>query len=163
LDSHEIEHEGKQVKLRQLKGQPFTFDIPTLLEDLKKLHNQEMQTATFPVYDRKLHDPVPDAAKIDPHHQYVLVEGMLLLYDQLEYPKIKDLLDICIFVEEDMERCHKRLIDRKVSGGRDREDSEAHYERVDKPNIVRVNNTKERADLRVLFEEGKIIGCILQK
>lgn len=74
---------------------------------------------------------------------------MLLLYNELEYYKIKNLLDIVIFVEEDMERCHKRLIDRKVSGGRDRNDSEIHYERVDKPNIIRVNNTKENANLRV--------------
>jgi pantothenate kinase len=84
---------------------------------------------------------------VTPTDQFVIVEGMFLLFNENGFDKIQELLDICLFVDVELEECHRRLVDRKTSGGRDRADSEAHYERVDKPNIIRVLQTKHRADL----------------
>jgi len=111
------------------------------------------------VYDRRLHDPVPDALAVKPQHSFVLVEGMLLLHDDERFKCIKEHLDECLFLEVDEESCHKRVVARKVLGGRDRDDAERHYERVDLPNVMRINQTKERASLILhLGPDGEILG-----
>lgn len=133
--------------MRLLKGQPQTFDVEQFQKDLQRIANETANPIFLPVYDRKLHDPVANALRIDPAHRYVIVEGMLLLHDQLGFEKIQELLDICLFIDVPMETCHKRVVDRKALGGRSRDDAEAHYERVDKPNIIRVLETKHRAHI----------------
>jgi len=137
------------------------------------------QEIRLPVYDRRLHDPVPDALAVKPQHSFVLVEGwltlavvsinrmflttppigMLLLHDDERFKCIKEHLDECLFLEVDEESCHKRVVARKVLGGRDRDDAERHYERVDLPNVMRINQTKERASLILhLGPDGEILG-----
>ncbi len=83
---------------------------------------------------------------------------MLLLHNKDGYEAIREKLDVCLCLEVDMELCHKRLVDRKVLAGRDREDSERHYRRVDSPNHERVEATKHRADLVLVMDSSACIA-----
>ncbi len=83
---------------------------------------------------------------------------MLLLHDKDGYEAIREHLDACLFIEADMELCHNRLNERKVvMGGRDKDDAEQHYQRVDRPNHLRVSSTRHRADLVLVMDSS---GCI---
>jgi pantothenate kinase len=159
LDSHYVERDGLRVPLRQFKGDPISFDVAAFVRDLQRI-KQCQEEISLPVYDRRLHDPVPDALTIKPQHTFVIVEGMLLLHDQLGFEAIKDHLDVCLFLDVDEPECHRRVVARKIAGGRDADDAEQHYVRVDRPNVVRVNERRERADLLLrLGPDGVILDA----
>eukprot|EP01104_Vermistella_antarctica_P006246 TRINITY_DN16969_c0_g1_i1.p1 TRINITY_DN16969_c0_g1~~TRINITY_DN16969_c0_g1_i1.p1 ORF type:complete len:418 (-),score=67.25 TRINITY_DN16969_c0_g1_i1:3-1256(-) len=114
-------------------------------------------TIRLPRYDRTLHDPVHDAVLVKPHHRVVILEGMFLLWNgesaesselqsdpvidqthQAIYRSLSSLLDVRILLYADADQCRRSVVDRKVLCGRDRGDSEKHFERVDLPNWKRV-------------------------
>lgn len=170
LDSHFVERDGAEVPLRQFKGDPVSFDVSAFVRDLQRIKHQDgdgggsgggdnagRKEIRLPVYDRRLHDPVPDALTIKSQHSFVLVEGLLLLHDELGFEAIRDHLDVCLFLDVDEPECHRRVVARKVVGGRDPDDAERHYARVDLPNVVRINQRSERADLLLqLGPDGEI-------
>ncbi len=173
VDSHFVERDGAEVPLRQFKGDPVSFDVSAFVRDLQRIKDQDgggsgsggggnagRKEIRLPVYDRRLHDPVPDALTIKPQHSFVLVEGLLLLHDELGFEAIRDHLDVCLFLDVDEPECHRRVVARKVAGGRDPDDAERHYARVDLPNVVRINQRSERADLLLqLGPDGEILSA----
>ncbi len=59
LDTQVEIEQGKEVPLRHIKGRPPTFDVETLVADLRRLRSSEEHEIRLPVYDRGCHDPVP--------------------------------------------------------------------------------------------------------
>eukprot|EP01116_Phalansterium_solitarium_P022009 TRINITY_DN7102_c0_g1_i1.p1 TRINITY_DN7102_c0_g1~~TRINITY_DN7102_c0_g1_i1.p1 ORF type:complete len:355 (-),score=78.84 TRINITY_DN7102_c0_g1_i1:121-1083(-) len=134
-----------QVAMKAFKGAPDTFDLAAFIADLGRLQSQPDTTITLPVYDRTLHDPVQNALSVEPNHQIVIVEGMFLLHDAGGFETIKNYLDYNMFIETSEEDCHKHLVERKLRTGRSLAEAEAHYLRVDKPNLLRLAAGKQRA------------------
>lgn len=95
---------------------------------------------------------------------------MFVLYDEYGFENIKKQVDISLFIDVDEEKCHHRLVARKVEvlnafgsqqqGGRSREDSEKHYERVDKVNIMRIIGRKNRADILLKVDDGNLFSSL---
>lgn len=86
--------------------------------------------------------------------------GMLLLHDEDGFEDIRNHLNASLYLDVDEEECHRRVVDRKVAGGRDRADAERHYLRVDRPNVLRVSQRKERADILLrLGSDGLILDA----
>ena len=107
LAAHTILRDGEEIPLTSIKGAPETFDVPALAAKLSAAREERV---TFPVYDRRIHDVVPDA---------VTADAPILRIDAAP------------------ELLRGRLIARKVQGGSTAEDAVAFYEASDAPNILR--------------------------
>ena len=83
---------------------PDAFETELLLEQLTQL--KEGKAIECPVYDYTQHNRSKDVVVVEPK-RVILLEGILVLAD----PKLRDLLDIKIFVEADAdERILRRVI-----------------------------------------------------
>lgn len=110
---------------RKQEGVPFeervlmNYDHPDSLEtDLLVEHLKELKAGRAidcPVYDYSLHNRSDEVIRIEPK-PVILVEGILLLADE----RIRDLLDIKIYVEADADERILRRVSRDVEErGRD--------------------------------------------
>ncbi len=62
-----------------VKGAPETFDVQGFVELLGRLREDATEVIWCPIYDRELHNRVPDAFAVDPSARILLVEGNYLL------------------------------------------------------------------------------------
>lgn len=92
---------------------PDSLETDLLVEHLKEL--KAGRAIDCPVYDYSLHNRSDEVIRIEPK-PVILVEGILLLADE----RIRDLLDIKIYVEADADERILRRISRDVEErGRD--------------------------------------------
>ena len=132
LAAHTILRDGEEIPLTSIKGAPETFDVPALAAKLSAAREERV---TFPVYDRRIHDVVPDAVTADA--PILLVEGNWLLLDEEPWRDLCVLADHRLRIDAAPELLRDRLIARKVQGGSTAEDAAAFYEASDAPNILR--------------------------
>jgi len=158
LDSHtRAGASGRPEPLRAVKGSPPTFDVARFVDKLRALRSEP--TVRLPVYDRRLHDPVPDALTVKPAERVVIVEGNYLLLAEGGWEVARELLDVVLFLQQPRDVTREAMIRRHVRGGRSREDARRYYERVDRRNYELIMGTHGRADLLVRrSEEQRIIG-----
>ena len=76
-------------------------------------------------------------------------EGLHLLRLEPSWKDARDCLDLCVLLELPFETCRRRLVPRKIAGGRQLADAHAHFERVDLPTLEELQDPalRERADL----------------
>lgn len=124
---------------------PKAFDMPLLAEHLKALKRGE--PVESPIYDFNRFTRTAETKLIQPKH-VILIEGILLLTDR----KIRDLLDIKIFVDTDADVRTLRRIKRDVNQwGRTLDEAIEAYLTVVKPmHEEYVEPSKHFADLVVL-------------
>lgn len=132
LETHSIPRDSVETPLKSIKGAPETFDVPALAA---KLGAAREERVTFPVYDRRIHDVVPDAVTADA--PILLVEGNWLLLDEEPWRNLCGLADYRLRIDAAPELLCDRLIARKVQGGSTAEVAAAFYEASDAPNILR--------------------------
>ena len=132
LASHSILRDGVEIPLKNIKGAPETFDVALLAEKLKAA---KAGVTTFPVYDRRIHDPRPDALKVDA--AILLIEGNWLLLDEEPWRDLGALADYSIRIDAAPELLRDRLIARKVQGGLSEAEARAFYEASDAANVLR--------------------------
>jgi pantothenate kinase len=139
-----LSHFSGGEPLKQVKGRFDTYDVPALVRDLKAFAAGE--NVLFPVYSRKLHDPVKNGIGVMIKNVLLIVEGLWLLYDQSGWEAIGPLLDFTFFIEADKAKTQAPVIRRHMTGGRTFEDAARYYERVDGRNSDLVLTTKHKAD-----------------
>ena len=132
LAAHTVLRGGEKIPLTSIKGAPETFDVPALAA---KLGVAREESVTFPAYDRRIHDVVPDAVTADA--PILLIEGNWLLLDEEPWRTLCGLADYRLRIDAAPELLRDRLIARKVQGGSTAEDAVAFYEASDAPNILR--------------------------
>ena len=132
LETHSILRDGMEIPLKNIKGAPETFDVALLAEKLKAA---KAGVTTFPVYDRRIHDPRPDALKVDASS--LLIEGNWLLLDEEPWRNLRALADYSVRIDAAPELLRKRLIGRKVQGGLSEAEAWAFYEASDAANALR--------------------------
>ncbi len=87
---------------------PNSFDTELMVEDLKKLKNN--QEIDIPVYDYTIHNRTDQTVHVIPK-KVIIVEGILIL----ENADLRDMMDIKVFVETDADERLMRRIRRDVS------------------------------------------------
>ena len=132
LASHTILQDGAEIPLKNIKGAPETFDVAHLAA---KLAAAKEGATPFPVYDRRIHDVVPDALTVDA--EILLVEGNWLLLDEKPWRDLRALADYSIRIDAAPELLRDRLIARKVQGGLSEAEARAFYEASDAVNVLR--------------------------
>lgn len=121
---------------------PEAFETDLLLTQLKEL--KDGKTILCPVYDYTMHNRSDKMLTITPG-KIILLEGILVLSD----PRLRELLDIKIFVEADAdERILRRVIRDVKERGRDIEGIVEQYLTTVKPmHYLYVEPTRSLADI----------------
>lgn len=124
------------------------YDHPDALEtDLFVEHLRELKNGhsiLCPVYDYTVHNRSDKVIEIKPR-PIILVEGILVLYD----PRVRDLLDIKVYVEADAdERILRRVLRDVEERGRDLRGIIDQYLTTVKPmHYMYVDPTRAKADI----------------
>ena len=132
LETHTILRDGVEIPLKSIKGAPETFDVSALAAKLRAAKNGR---TLFPVYDRRIHDVVPDALIADA--PILLIEGNWLLLDEKPWRDLRALADYTLRIDAPPAFLRDRLIARKVQGGLSEAEASAFYETSDAPNVLR--------------------------
>ena len=140
LDSHFIEKEGQSIPLARIKGAPESYDVKKLAHLLERLNEPGQK---WPVYDRRIHNPVEQAVEIT--GGILILEGNWLLLNEAPWNTLR--CDYSIFLAAGSRSQLDRIVERKIMGGF----SEAHARKVveknDWPNILRCMANSRRGDL----------------
>ena len=118
------------------------LETDLFVEHLRALKNG--QTILCPVYDYTVHNRSDKVIEIKPS-RIILVEGILVLYD----PRVRDLLDIKVYVEADAdERILRRVLRDVEERGRDLRGIINQYLTTVKPmHYLYVDPTRAKADI----------------
>ena len=121
---------------------PDALETDLLVEHLKML--KAGKAIDCPVYDYSQHNRSKETIHIEPR-KIILVEGILLLADA----RVRDLIDIKVFVEADAdERILRRIVRDVKERGRDLDNIVQQYLTTVKPmHYLYVEPTKARADI----------------
>ena len=121
---------------------PDSLETDLLVKHLEMLKNGE--AVDCPLYDYSKHNRSDQFVHIEPK-KIILVEGILLLAD----PRVRDLIDIKIFVEADAdERILRRIVRDVKERGRDLDNIVSQYLTTVKPmHYMYVEPTKATADI----------------
>lgn len=127
---------------------PDSLETDLLVEHLTKLKKGE--TIECPVYDYSQHNRSSEVIQIEPR-PVIIVEGILLLAD----PRVRELLDIKVYVEADADERILRRICRDVEErGRDLRGIIDQYLTTVKPmHYIYVEPTRSMAD--IVINSGK--------
>ena len=127
---------------------PDSLETDLLVEHLKEL--KDGRAIECPVYDYSQHNRSNEIIKIEPR-PIILVEGILLLADE----RIRDLLDIKVYVEADAdERILRRIVRDVEERGRDLRGIISQYLTTVKPmHYMYVEPTRALAD--IVINSGK--------
>jgi len=150
LESKKIIREGSLVSLRSIKGAPETYDVARFGEKLRRL--AEGEGLWWPLYDRALHEPLPDALEVRRSHRFCLIEGNYLLLDEPVWRDLSPFSSIKVFIETPEEICRKRTLARHIRGGKTPEEALQHYLRTDLANYRRI--MEKRLEPDVIFRSS---------
>lgn len=136
-----------EERLQTNYDHPLAFDTDLLIEHIGKLLNREM--IEKPVYDYALHTRSEQKIKIEPK-DVIILEGILVLEDE----RLRDLMDIKLFVDTDADlRIMRRLMRDINERGRTIESVIEQYLSVVRPMHNQfIEPTKRYAD--IIIPEG---------
>ena len=141
LESHFTERDGERIPLVKIKGAPETFDVDGLQLKIQAVRRGETK---WPVYDRNIHDVIPDALSVT--GDIFLLEGNWLLLKDERWTRIRIFADYSLLITAEPELLRERLIGRKIQGGVSPEEAAAFYETSDSLNVTRVLQDSGHAD-----------------
>lgn len=144
LDSHTIVQNGETVPLAKIKGAPETYDVEHLRALLECVGENGQR---WPLYDRRIHNPVEGAVEI--REQILLLEGNWLLLDEAPWNSLN--CDYSIFLRAGDESQLERIVRRKMMGGFEEAAAREFVRRNDWPNIQRCMNSSRRGDLNLAY------------
>lgn len=150
LTSHCVERDGRQIPMVKIKGAPVTFDLARLTDSVKRVAAGE--TCGWPVYDRRLHNPVEDALRVD--GDIILLEGNYLLLDEEGWRELSTYADYTISIAAGEALLRSRLIERRISTGVDEEAAIRFVDYSDMPNVRLCLEKSKPADCRLWVDEN---------
>ena len=139
------------------KGAIDTFNIDSLKKHIQGI--KENKNVLWPIYDRKIHDPIENVIKVD--KKIILIEGNYLLLNIKPWSELIKYCDYSLFIKGQTIDLENRLIERKMLSGNEYQTSLKHYHETDKPNIELVNNNSIKANLNLKLEiNDEIVNLI---
>ena len=152
MDAHFAMVDGSTIPMKMIKGAPETFDLDNLQSKIREIKQEEVD---WPIYDRNIHDVIPDAISVEA--EILLIEGNYLLLKNPKWTNIRTLADYTAFIKADSEILKTRLIERKVRGGSTQAEAEQFYRTSDGKNVENVlNNSAEADETWILEADGDI-------
>jgi uridine kinase len=133
---------------------PFAFDTDLFVEHIKEL--KKGSVIQKPIYDYSTHNRKKETIKVEPK-EIIIVEGLLVFYEE----RIRDLLDIKIFVDTDADIRILRRINRDMRDrGRSLESIMNQYMSTVRPAHEQfIEPTKKYADI-IVTEGGNNLVAV---
>ncbi|APF16890.1 uridine kinase [Caldithrix abyssi] len=133
---------------------PDAFDHDLLAEHLTKL--LQGKTVAHPIYDYKTHSRLKETRTVGPH-TIVILEGILVLNE----PKLRNLMDIRVFIDTALDICFIRRLQRDIEErGRSVESVITQYENTVRPMYFQfIEPSKRYADI-IIPRGGKNLVAI---
>ena len=128
--------------LARIKGAPETYDVARLRRMIERLNEPDQR---WPVYDRRIHDPIDGAVEINA--DIVIVEGNWLLLNEPPWSELR--CDYSVFLRAGERSQLERIVRRKMQGGFSEDEAREIVERNDWPNILRCMEHSRRGDLNL--------------
>ena len=144
LDGHTIVRNGATIPLARIKGAPETYDVEKLRALLEHVYEDGQR---WPLYDRRIHNPVEGAVEL--REQILILEGNWLLLDEEPWSSLN--CDYSIFLRAGDERQLMRIVRRKMLGGFDEATAREFVRSNDAPNIARCMAHSRRGDLNLQY------------
>lgn len=141
MNAHFAMIDGSTIPMKMIKGAPETFDVDGIQGKIREAKQDEVD---WPIYDRNIHDVVPDAISVEA--EILLIEGNYLLLNNPRWTNIRVLSDYNVFIKADPEMLKDRLVERKVRGGKSQDEAEQFYRTSDSRNVELVLNNSAEAD-----------------
>ena len=148
LQSHFVTRDGRRVRMVEIKGAPVTFDLQRLAAGVRAVASGA--ACGWPGYDRRLHNPVEDAITVD--GDIVLLEGNYLLLDEDGWRELSACADYTVSVRADEDMLRRRLIDRRIKTGVEREAAIRFVDYSDMPNVRLCLEKTMPADARLTVD-----------
>ena len=120
-------------------------ETSNMLRTLLMRVNEENQR--WPLYDRRIHNPVEGAVEI--REQILILEGNWLLLDEAPWNGLN--CDYSIFLRAGDENQLERIVRRKMLGGFDEATAREFVRSNDAPNIQRCMDRSRRGDLNLQY------------
>jgi len=139
-----VNDDGTSVPLRDRKGSPPSFDVVGLADALRRIRDAR-DDVPIPRYDRKLHEPVPDAGVVPAATDVVLIEGNYLLNDEGPWADVSGRINLSLWLDVDPTACREGLIARHMAGGMSADQARTKYEQNDWPNTQLALAGRDRA------------------
>lgn len=130
-----ILRDGENIPLKNIKGAPESYDLASMTKSLEKLKNN--QDLRWPIYDRIIHDVVPDALDI-PADGIFIVEGNYLLLDEPGWRELSQFAQKRFFITISETVLRERLISRHLRGGKTLDHAQRWVDQSDLSNARRV-------------------------
>jgi hypothetical protein len=143
-----LDADGRPVTMRRRKGSPGSFDVEGILRAMAMLRDAHLPVR-LPAYDRRRHDPVPDAVIVPPGVRLVLIEGNYVLVRDEPWRRVAEQLDLAVYLEVERDAARDAVIARHVAGGMSRTEAVAQYDANDRLNTEVVLASRRNADLLV--------------
>lgn len=144
------EEDVQEISMARIKGAPETFDLEGLTDRLARAASGE--NCGWPIYDRRLHDPVDNAITVD--GDIILLEGNYLLLNRDGWQELKKYADYTVFLRADEDMLRRRLTDRKALGMASYEEAARFVEFSDFRNVRTCLNCFGGADLELEVDEN---------
>jgi uridine kinase len=136
-----------EERLKTNYDHPLAFDNDLIIDHIKTLFNYE--PIEKPVYDYKMHTRSEQVIEVEPK-DVIILEGILVLEDE----RLRDLMDIKVFVDTDADiRIIRRMLRDIKDRGRTIESVIEQYESVVRPmHLQFIEPTKRYAN--IIIPEG---------
>ena len=147
-DGHQVVTvDSGEAALKIISGTPETFDVDAAYRCLSEI--RQGGCVSFPVYSRKLHEPIPARGTIDASHNIVVAEGNYLLLNEDPWRRFRQLFDVRVFISADLETLMDGLRERHLRGGKTPAQAERQIRQVDLPNARQVASSVVHAQVLV--------------
>lgn len=143
--------------LRRIKGAPETFDIIRFLDDLTAGADRTV-ALSLPAYCRETHEPREDRIKVGTAINLLVAEGNYLLLDAPDWCRVREQLDLCVYLDVPESECRANLLVRHRRGGRPEKDALRHINAVDAINIGCVSGSAGLAEVIVRAEANHLVS-----
>lgn len=133
---------------------PDAFDHDLLAEHLQQL--LEGKSISHPIYDYKTHSRLKETQTVGPH-SIIMLEGILILNE----PKLRDLMDIHVYIDTALDICFIRRLKRDIKErGRSVESIIKQYNETVRPMFFQfIEPSKRYADI-IIPRGGKNLVAI---
>ena len=149
LKSHNYTKNGRIINLYDIKGAPETYNTNAFKDSIKKLIDGKK--FYWPIYSRKIHNPVENGIEIVETDSIFIIEGNYLFLDESPWKELIPFYNLKIFIKSKEKFLRRRVIKRKIAGGYKKSEALKHYKISDKENIKRV--LKNIAEFDILIKQ----------
>jgi pantothenate kinase len=148
MDGYHLDNETLlAMGIHHLKGIEQSFDGEGFVQLLIRLKEETDSDIRYPTFDRSTESTVSGGGLVQSAEKLLIVEGNYLLSENLPWYQIRCRLDWIWYVDVPDDVLLPRLLERHMSGGKNREQALEKVNSTDMPNAHHIAATKLNADI----------------